>query len=180
MNPSANGQAYRAYLENAQTLLNELSTADYYAAPLPAPTDDALAEIVSAFTAWPAPVRERFLANLPDDRRGIFAIFGHRAATLALRREDAELLRLGLVGNVIANTPIPPNRNVDTALAVFYHCAQKLELETAELFDEAARFADAEMAAALKTFGRRAGVTLNQFGWRVIRTEEGVRYKFEW
>lgn len=178
--PFGNGHAYHAYMESAHALLAGLSVTDYYSAALPSPADDALAEVVSAYTGWPAHVRERFVVSLPQDRSGLFAIFGHRAATLAVREGDPDRLRLGLIGNAIANTHIPPSRNVDAALAVFYHCARKLEVDPAGLFNEAAQFAAEEMAERLRAFGRRAEVTLKQFGWREIKTSEGVRYKFEW
>jgi hypothetical protein len=177
---SANGHAYRAYLDAALDTLSRLTALDYYPAPLPSPADDALMEVVEAFTAWPAPVRDRFAQSLPPDKRGLFGLFGHRAATLAARRGDADLLRLGLIGNAIANYEIPPHRNVEAALAVFYHCARKLALEPASLFDDVALYATDEMAARLVAFGRRASVDLRQFGWREIRTADGVRYKFEW
>ena len=177
---TANGQAYRAYLESTLAVLERLTVIDYYPSPLPSPPDEALAGIVSVFTAWPLPVREQFLAALPVGKRGLFGIFGHRAATLAVRAGDAEKLRLGLVGCAIANLEIPPNRKVDAALAVFYHCARKLELEPQVVFDEAAQFATDEMAARLRAFGRRTDVTLKQFGWREIRLPEGVVFRFEW
>lgn len=177
--PAANGQAYRAYLESALAILEELEAEEYLPSELPAVADEALAEIVSAFTAWPLPVRERFVANLPPKKRGLFGLFGHRSATLAVRGKNGEQLRLGLIGNIIANSPIPPNRNVDAALAVFYHCAKKLGMEPQTLFDDSAQFATEDMAARLIEFGRRADVTLKQYGWREIRTPEGVCYKFE-
>lgn len=177
---SANGQAYRAYLDSALAVLEHLTVIDYYPSPLPSPPDEALAGIVSAFTAWPAPVRDRFLTALPADKRGLFGIFGHRAATLAVRAGDADKLRLGLVGCALANVEIPPRRKVDAALAVFYHCARKLGLDPEVVFDEAAQFATDDMAARLRAFGRRSDVTLKQFGWREIRQPEGVVYRFEW
>ena len=177
---SANGHAFQAYLEGARAVLNGVTAIDYHQSPLPAPLDELLAAIIGAFTALAAPERERFMAALSDGQRALFALFGHRAATLAVRRADPEQLRLGLVGNVIANYAIPDKRHVDVALAVYYHCARKLELNPQAVFDEAAQFATAEMAARLRAFGRRTDVTLRQFGWREIRSEEGVRYKFEW
>lgn len=177
---SANGQAYRAYLESALAVLAQLTVIDYYPSPLPSPSDEALAGIVSAFTGWPLPVREQFLAALPAGKRGLFGIFGHRAATLAVRAEDAAKLRLGLVGCAIANVEIPPQRKVYSALAVYYHCARKLELAPQAVFDEAAQFATDDMAARLQAFGRRQDVTLKQFGWREIRRPEGVVFQVEW
>lgn len=178
--PTANGHAYRAYLERALAVLEELTVGTYYTSPIPAPTDDDLAEIVSAYTAWPLPVREQFLAQLSSPKRGLFGIFGHRAATLAVRRDMPDLLRLGLIGNLIANSPIPPNRNVEAALAVFYHCARKLGLDPEAFFAESSQFADDEMAARMLAFGQKKDVTLKQYGWREIKTPDGVRYKFEW
>jgi hypothetical protein len=177
---SANGRAFQAYLESARAVLDGVTAIDYHQSPLPAPLDELLAAIAGAFTALAAPERERFMAALSDGQRALFGLFGHRAATLATRRADPDQLRLGLVGSVIANYIIPDKRNVEVALAVFHHCARKLELNPTELFDEAAHFATDEMAARLRAFGRRADVTLRQFGWREIRDEEGVRYKFEW
>ena len=178
--PSANGRAFQAYLEGARAVLDGVTAIDYHQSPLPALLDERMAAIAGAFTALAAPDRERFMAALSDGQRALFGLFGHRAATLAVRRGDAEQLRLGLVGSVIANYTIPDKRNVDVALAVYHHCARKLELNPPEVFDEAAHFATDEMAARLRAFGRRTDVTLRQFGWREIRGEEGLRYKFEW
>ena len=177
---SANGRAFQAYLESARATLDGVTAIDYHQSPLPGSLDERLAAIVGAFSGLAALERERFMGALSDGQRALFALFGHRAATLAARRADPEQLRLGLVGSVIANYAIPDKRNVDVALAVYHHCARKLELSPTELFDEAAQFATDEMAARLRAFGRRTDVTLRQFGWREIRGEEGVRYKFEW
>lgn len=178
--PPANGMAYRAYLEAATVVLDRLSIQTYYSSPLPAPADEALAEIVSAFTGWPPPARESFVTHLNPSKRGLFALFGHRAATLAVRNNEPDRLLLGLIGNVIANSPIPPKRNVDTSLAIFYHCSRKLGLDPQVMFDEAARFATDDMAAALWAFGLQDNVALKQYGWREIRTAEGILHKFEW
>jgi hypothetical protein len=135
-------------------------------------------------TAWPQPQRDRFLAALPDDKRSLFAIFGLRAATLSIRQLNPEWLRLGLMGYAIAHVGDQSGHNpgggLDTALAVFYHCARMLENETEKLFDEAAGYASNEMAERIRAFGHREDVTLKKFGWREIRTPEGIRFKFEW
>lgn len=177
---AANGQAYRAYLEGALAIIDRTTVAEYYALPLPSAIDDALAEITGAFSAWPAPVREQFQEALGARGRGLFGIFGHRAATLAVRHNDPELLRLGLIGSAIANYTIAPTRKVDTALAIFYHCARKLDLEPQGLFEDVARLAADEMARQLTAFGGRESVLLKQFGWREIKTPDGIRFQFEW
>lgn len=177
---ASNGQAYRAYLEGALAITGRMAVAEYYAMPLPSPIDDALAEIASAFSAWPPHLREQFQEALDARGRGLFGIFGHRAATLAVRRNDPDLLRLGLIGSAIANYEISPNRKVDTALAIFYHCARKLDLEPRALFEDVARLAADDIAQHLRIFGRREDVVLKQYGWREIRTTDGIRFQFEW
>ncbi|MBP6789118.1 MAG: hypothetical protein KA170_16120, partial [Candidatus Promineofilum sp.] len=80
--PSANGRAFQAYLEGAWAVLNGVTAIDYHQSPLPAPLDERLAAIIGAFTALAVPERERFMAALSDGQRALFALFGHRAATL--------------------------------------------------------------------------------------------------
>lgn len=178
--PSANGQAYRVYLERTQVILSGLTVIDYYSAPLPSPVDEALADIVSAFTGWPENVGLQFIESLPQEESGLFAIFGHRAATWAIRESSPDWLRLGLIGNGIANYYFRDTRNVDASLAIFYHCARRLEMEPAGLFDDVAFYASEAMADHLRRFGHRPEVTLKQYGWREIRTAEGPRFKIEW
>jgi len=178
--PSTNGQAFAAYLDSARAALGGLTTIAYYQQPLPSPVDAQLADIVSAFTGWPRASRERFMDALTGPERALFGVFGHRAATLSVRSQVPEQLRLGLIAAAIANYAIPEKRDVDVGLSVFYHCAQKLGVAPRVVFDEAAEFAAADMAERMKSFGRREDVTLQRYGWREIRTPEGVRYKFEW
>jgi len=178
--PSANGQAFAAYLDSARAALGGLTSIAYYQQPLPSPVDSRLAEIVSAFSGLPPAGRERFMAALTPPERALFGVFGHRAATLSVRDESLEQLRLGLIAAAIANYDIPEKRDVDVALAVFYHCARKLGAAPREVFDEASEFATADMAGRMRAFGRRDDVSLKRYGWREIRTPEGVRYKFEW
>jgi hypothetical protein len=182
--PSADGQAFRAYLQGALAVLAPLTALSYFQERLPGATDEALAEIVNVFTAWARPQRERFLTALPEGKRGLFAIFGHRAATLSIRQLKPEWLRLGLVGFAMAHDTGQIGRQggagSDAALAVFYHCATTLAVEPAGLFDEAAGYAPGELALRMRAFGRREDVALKQFGWRKIHTPDGVRFKFEW
>jgi len=178
--PSANGRALRAYVDSARAALAGMTAIDYHQQPLPAPPDEQLMAIVGAVAALPMADRDRFMAALTDRERALLGLFGHRAATLAVRREEPEWLRLGLLGSVIANYVIPARRDVDVSLAVFHHCARKLGLSPVEVFDEAAAYASEVMAERLRAFGRRDDVVLKHFGWREIRGTEGVRYKFEW
>ncbi len=175
-----NGNAFQGFIEDAVAFLQQLQVIDYYQESLPGELDERLAAMVDRLMAATPTERERFQQALAPGQRSFFGIFGHRAATLAMRYEDRGWLLRGLVGTAVANYTIPPKRNVEVALAVFHHVARKLGVNTVDLFDEAAAFGDEAIAAHLRTFGRRSNVRLGSYGWREVKTSEGVKYQFSW
>ena len=178
MAQNQNGDSFRAFTEEAIDFLNRKKVLDYYQEPLPSPTDDRLAGMVGRFMAATDQERETFQSILSQENRSLFGIYGHRAATLSVRRRAPEKLLSGLVGDVIANYTIPDRRNVSLGLAVYYHCARKLGLNPIDVFDEAAGYTSPPLANLLMEFGRRTDVNLRSFGWRELVTPEGVRYTF--
>lgn len=180
-----NGNAFRTFTDEAKQYLAGLKVVIYYAEPIPSTTDERLRAIVTRYLRGTAVDREQFQLSLAQEHRSLFGIYGHRAATLAVRQsshssQSRDWLFSGLIGAVIANYVIPPRRNVDISLAIFHHCAQKIEISPAALFAEAAQYAQPNLAEKLSNFGRRADVNLKQFGWQEQKTPEGVRYKFSW
>ena len=175
-----NGNAFRAFTDEAVQYLSGLKVVIYYAEPIPSTTDERLQVIVERFLRGTAVERKQFQISLALEHRSLLGIYGHRAATLSVRQNSRDWLLSGLVGAVIANYIIPPRRNVDISLAVFHHCAQKIEISPAELFAEAAQYAQPALVEKLFTFGRRADITLRKFGWQEQKTPEGIRYKFSW
>lgn len=174
----SNGTGFQAFVQATAVFLSEKTAASYYAEPLPSPTDERLDEAVARFMAAAPEQREAFPAALTPAQRGLFGIYGHRAATTAVRTTNRDLLLRGLVGAAIANYTIPNRRNVDVALAVYYHCARKLGMNTVDLFEAAEAFAGGEIAGELAAYGRRSDVTLSKYGWREVKTAEGIRYTF--
>jgi hypothetical protein len=175
-----NGNAFRIFTDEAIQTLSGLKVVIYYAEPIPSTTDERLRLIVARFMRGTAVEQAQFQKNLAQEHRSLFGIYGHRAATLSVRQNSREWLFSGLVGAIIANYIIPPKRNVDVSLAVYYHCAKKIDVSPAALFTEAAHFAQPDLAQKLQTFGRRADISLKKFGWQEQKTAEGIRYKFSW
>lgn len=175
-----NGSAFRAFTEDAHLFLSDLKVVVYYTESLPCATDERLRQIVDRFWRGTAVEREQFQLALAQQQRSLFGIYGHRAATLAVRQNSRDWLLSGLIGAVLANYVIPPRRNVEVSLAVYHHCARKIGASPVALFDEAAEAAQPELAHKLHNFGRRADVHLKQFGWQEQKTAEGVLYKFSW
>lgn len=175
-----NGNAFRAFMDEAVQYLAGRKVVIYYAEPIPSATDERMHAMVTRFLRGTAVEQEQFQMSLAQEHRSLFGIFGHRAATLAARQQNRDWLFTGLVGAVIANYIIPPKRNIEVSLAIYHHCAQKIGLSPASLFAEAAQLAQPALAEQLLAFGPRTDVNLKQFGWQEQKTPEGVRYKFSW
>ncbi len=175
-----NGNAFRAFVDDSVAVLQDVKAIDYYQRPLPDQLDETFVEMVAKFQSATEEQRTTFVEAFTEKQRALFGIYGHRAATLAVRGENQEKLLSGLVGAAIANYTIPDKRNLDVSLAVYHHCARKLGVNTVDMFDEAAAVASAEFAPILAQYGRRSDVTLKKYGWREIKTPEGVKYKFDW
>jgi hypothetical protein len=175
-----NGTEIRALIEDTRASLGELTALDYLRQAIPSPLDAAIDQIIDRYMGIHSQVRTHFAGGLQQSQRSLFGIYGHRAATRAVRQEDGLLLRRGLLGAVIANHVVPVHRRLEVALAVYYHCARRLDLSPADLFEEAATFAGTDLAEQLRRFGHRTDVSLPSFGWQEVKTPHGVEYKFSW
>jgi hypothetical protein len=173
-----NGNAFLAFVDDSLQFLQDRTVFSYFSEPLPSVTDDSLGKMIARFMRLEKRERRLFLDALEGEQRSLFGIYGHRAATLSVRQRSRELLLWGLVGTAIANVVIPERRRIEVSLAVFHHCARELNLNTANLFDEASNYATPEYAERLAAFGRRSDVNLAKFGWRIVKTPDGV--KFTW
>ncbi len=174
-----NGDSFHTFIQETIHYLDDKTVLAYHQRPLPSEIDKEMIGIVARFMEGKPEQRETFQKTLPPKQRSLFAIFSHRAATLAARNGSAELLLYGLVGVAIANYVIPDKRDVMVGLAVHHHCARKLDLLPAEVFAQAAEFATPHMADLLREFGNRNDVYLRSFGWRELKTADGIKYKFE-
>lgn len=180
MNAYGNGNSTQSFLEESLAYLSGRTTLSYYREGMPSRLDDHIDSLVRRSLELPAAERDRWLASMPAEARSLFGIYSHRAATMAASEKDVERLRSAVIAAVITNFFIPEKRNVDPLLALLHHVARRLETDPAQLFREAAEIASEEMATHLHDFSRREDVVLSQFGWREIKTPDGVQYKFDW
>jgi hypothetical protein len=86
-------------------------------------------------------------------------------------------LQSGLLVFALSWYDVSDWRDLLVALAPYHHCAQVLEMDIPQLFDQAARYALPELAKYFETFGRRTEVTLRAFGWVDVQTEHGMRLR---
>lgn len=175
----SNGTQTRAFIDESVHFLNQHQVMAYYQSALPVGIDERLGEMVQAFVAATAEQRRLFLQQLTHQHRSLFGIYSHRAATLAVRQEAPDLLRQGMIASVIANDVIPERRRVEVAWALFHHCARKLAMNPVDLFEETAVYAKPDLATQMIAFSKQ-GVNLRSYGWRELKTPDGIQYKFDW
>lgn len=171
-----NGTEFRVFVEGAAAFLQETAVLDYFRLPLPAPIDAQIGQMMDRYLAASPEQRELFLAALDKPQRSLLGIFGHREATLGARDESRERLLRGLVGTAVANQQLERG-SIDAALAVPHHIARKMGVNTVDLFDEAAQLVSGAIADYLRVYGRRSDIGLRKYGWREIKTPDGVKYK---
>jgi hypothetical protein len=175
-----NGTDFHTFLSETAVFLSQQKRLDYFRATLPDALDERLAVIVQRYLAAAPSQRQQFLAQFDRQQRTLLALFGHRAATLAMRRQERAWLRWGLLGAALANYDTAERRGIAISLAIYHHVARQLGVNTVDLFDEIADCVQGDLAPLLRQFGRRSDIRLAQFGWRELNTADGVRYKFDW
>jgi hypothetical protein len=171
-----NGTEFKVFVEKTAVFLAETAVLDYFRQPLPSPLDERMAEVVSRYMAASPEQRQLLLTALSKQQRSLFAVFGHREATLGIRTESRERLLRGLVGTAITHQMLDRG-SLEASLVVHHHIARKMGVNTVDLFDEAAGFVSGPIVDYLRVYGRRSDVGLRNFGWREIKTPDGVKYK---
>ena len=173
-----NGNAFRVFIRQTISDLEEMNLVEYYGKALPCEIDGRFQAIIENYRQAPASDQALFRRSLPAEQSSLFGVYGHRAATLAARQAAKTWLISGLIGYALANATIPEKRKVEVGLAVYFHVALKLGLKPVDVFEETAQFAGSEMARRLLVYGRRTDITLSKYGWQEQKTAEGVKYKF--
>lgn len=171
-----NGTEFRTFVEETAVFLTDTAVLDYFRQPLPGPLDERMEQIVRHYMAASPEQREMLLAALDKSQRALLGIYGHREATLAMRQESRPRLLRGLVGLALAHHELDRG-SLDAALVVPHHIARKLGVNSVDLFDEAAGFVGEAIGEYLRGYGRRSDVGLRKYGWREIKTPDGVKYK---
>jgi hypothetical protein len=99
-------------------------------------------------------------------------------ATSALRARSPDLLRSALVALLRRGEKgwLMDGRDLLVALAPYYDCACRLDLDPISLFDEAAAAGPRRLRETVSSFGRRDDITLEAFGFALLDEADGPRY----
>jgi hypothetical protein len=114
-------------------------------------------------------------------RRDAIALarYGSRQVTRALRARSAALLHDALLAEAIADLVYPDDdRDTMVSMARHYYVAQQLGQDPAEVFDAAVSgLPDGRARDLFRRFGARKNVTLQDFGWLLVQTDDGPGFE---
>lgn len=167
--------AFLDAVDEALALLGEVSLRRFPAMVAAAAirADGRAARVCALYEAGSAGQRALLGGILTTRERDVIGRYGRRAATLALRERSAARLRSGLLAEVLAGTIALDPRDFMIGAALYHHCATRLGVDPAAVFDAVAACAEPSAAAVVRDFGRRTDVTLAAFGWREVATGNG-------
>ena len=146
----------------------------YYESRIPSPADSEIARSIRAFTEAGPYDQAEFRSALDADRCGLLQAWSERIATLAVRLDSSRPLVLGLVGLSLAAT----SDSHEAALVAPLHrrSAEKLGIDAAEVFDDAAGWSDAEGAVWLEEM-RDSDEQPEDAGYVEDADADGFRYQ---
>jgi hypothetical protein len=114
-------------------------------------------------------------------RRDAIALarYGTRQATVALRARSTVLLHDALQATAIADIVRADDpRDVMIGLALHHYVARQLGLAPAEVFDTAVSgLPDERVCNLFHQFGAREDVTLDNFHWKLVQTDDGPDFE---
>ena len=147
--------------------------------PIPAERDEKIAGLLD--TQLKIGNLAKLASEIRMDQRGILRCFAERAATLALRRQDEKLLKLGLIA-LCLGWPIEDYREGLLILPVLYHAARMLGMNPEQLFHEVGNLFGGEIETELTDFLERSDEdkSLEAMGYRLIHEPDGIRFKRTW
>jgi hypothetical protein len=103
------------------------------------------------------------------------------AATDALRRCSPDVLKTGLLRLLHDGELqwLQDRRDLLVAMAPYYDCARRLELDPATFFGSVADQGPLALADIVRSFGERSDVTPSAFGYRLVMTPAGATYEWD-
>ncbi len=138
--------------------------------------------VIDAFEKAGPEARQRMTDRLSRDSRNALMGYASGLAVLAVRRDSADLIRLGLLALAVEGGR-EDTRDSIHCLAKLYHSAMKLGIDVDALFNEvAALTAGKGLSTAMAGFPSRPPEVrdLRAFLLREVMTEEGFVYEQVW
>jgi hypothetical protein len=164
-----------ARLSAVETRLGHGRLRLYATEDIPSETDDSLLALLAAIEGLPLDDRTAAGRQLSETIAWGLRVFAVRMATRAVRTLDTRFIRSGLHALALEVAPGDP-RDFFVAVAPLFHASERLGMDSAAIFNEAAGFAPSQVSDFIRAFPRRRPETrrLEDFGFHA----EGIGSSF--
>ncbi len=146
----------------------------------PTAADAIVTDLCRAYRAGSPAVRSFIRSGIDSESAWTLLTFSKRAAVLAVRKGEPDLIRDSLIAHAIEDLAAEDVRDNMVALGLVYHCARTVDPRPEGVFHEVAQIAAPPIAQLLTDFVRRPDLDgiLSAMGWREVRTEQGVGFRW--
>lgn len=150
--------------------------------PIPQPLDLEICEWLRDWRKLDDPSRRDVTEEIVDARRSTLLAFSERMASLAVRRDDRELIVLGLLALGLDGWQRADWRDNALIVALHYDAAHRCGIAPDEIFEEAAALLPPEPAKFIRRFPRRSeeDKSLKAMGYQAGADADGFRYQRNW
>jgi hypothetical protein len=146
----------------------------------PTAPDSTVTRLCREYHTGSQVARSFIRSGIELERAWILLAFSKRAAVLAVRRGEPDLIRDSLIAHAIEDLAAGDVRDNLVALGLVFHCAQAVHPEPRGVFHEVAQIAGPAIAQLLMDFMRRPDLDriLSAMGWQEVRTQQGAGYRW--
>jgi hypothetical protein len=160
----------------------------YFGLPLPCSEDAHVGALVEGFAAAREAVREKLRRRLTRVHVGLLTAFAVRMASLAVREQSGQRLRLGLLAFALAgDSPDADWRDVFADFPPLEDAALRIRVDVRDAYAEATRLADGRTTRKVLAWAspprspwlrllKRAKLRLVGGSWRATDSPDGFRY----
>lgn len=148
--------------------------------PIPTKRDEEITSLLRAWADLNPADRERASKALRPTQVLTLLGYSERMASLAVRRKDREILRLGLLALGLSGWRGDQREGL-MVLSLFFDAAQRLGMLPSDLFADIARLLSAEVGVELRAFLSRAPEdrSVEAMGYHAGKDVDGFRYEYD-
>lgn len=164
---------------NSFGILDPAKNVNYGRQDIPSARDSQIRELLLRVSDQGAV--DRIAPWMPRDASRVLNVFAERAASLAVRHQDARELRVGLLAAAIARTLTDDERDVLPALALLYRAAEKIGHDPDVQFTAVQKLCGGH-GRFLTEFLRRTAVdkSIDAMGYEESHDKQGFKFIRNW
>ena len=146
----------------------------------PCATDSIVSDLCRRYRDGTRVTRSFLRFETDRELAGTLLGFSTRAAVMGVRNAEPDLIRDSLIAHAIENLAKGDVRENMIDLGLIFHCARAVHPEPGAVFHEVAEMAGPAISLLLRDFVCRPDLDqiLTLMGWREVRTEQGVDYRW--